>query len=202
MIKLYLIRHGETEWNLKHKYQGSTDVPLNDIGKKQALAIANRMEKYEIDAIYSSDLSRAYETANCIGNIKKLKVKVLPQLREINFGEWEGYTSSELKKIYGEEYKKFLLEPHKYTFPGEGSLKAVQMRLKEAIKIITSEHSSGNFIIVSHGAALKILIMTLLNIDLSLYRKFWLGNVSLSIIEKKDNDDWILSLLNDTSHLY
>lgn len=201
MLRLYLIRHGETEWNIQNKYQGITDIPLSSTGEKQAQAIANKMRKIKIDMIYSSNLSRAYETAKYISSEKKINIKVMPQLREINFGEWEGYTISELEIIYGEHYKRFILEPHKYDFPGEGSMQAVQSRVLKAIDAIIKEQSDGDIAIVSHGGVLKILIMSLLKIDLSFYKSFWLGNTSLSVMEKKDNGKWVLSLLNDCNHL-
>lgn len=201
MTKLYLIRHGETEWNIQNRYQGNTDIPLSFVGKMQAQAIANRMKNFEIDAIYSSDLSRAYDTAQYIAKEKNIDVQIIPQLKEINFGEWEGFTISELEKIYGDDYKRFFLEPHKYPFPGEGTMEAVQMRIKKALDRITSYNENSKIMIVSHGGILKVLIMSLLNIDLSFYKSFWLGNTSLSIIDKKDSDKWVLSLLNDRCHL-
>ena len=91
----------------------------------------------------------------------------MPGLREISFGEWEGYTISELEELYGENYKRFFLEPHKYNFPGEGSMEAVQKRIRKAIGEIEKKHPKGDIVIVSHGGVLKILIMTLLEIDLS-----------------------------------
>lgn len=201
MTKLYLIRHGETEWNIQNRYQGNTDIPLSFVGKMQAQAIANRMKNFEIDAIYSSDLSRAYDTAQYIAKEKNIDVQIIPQLKEINFGEWEGFTISELEKIYGDDYKRFFLEPHKYPFPGEGTMEAVQMRIKKALDRITFYNENSKIMIVSHGGILKVLIMSLLNIDLSFYKSFWLGNTSLSIIDKKDSDKWVLSLLNDRCHL-
>ncbi|NLJ89133.1 MAG: histidine phosphatase family protein [Epulopiscium sp.] len=201
MLKLYLVRHGETAWNIDNKYQGITDIPLNEIGIKQAQAIARRMKAFKIDKIYSSDLSRAYETGKLISREKNINIEKMPGLREISFGEWEGYTISELEELYGENYKRFFLEPHKYNFPGEGSMEAVQKRIRKAIGEIEKKHPKGDIVIVSHGGVLKILIMTLLEIDLSFFKSFWLGNTSLSIIEKKDNGKWILSLLNDRSHL-
>lgn len=201
MLKLYLIRHGETEWNTQNRYQGSTDISLNSVGEAQARAIANRMKNDEVDRIYSSDLSRAYETARYIAKAKNLNVQVIPQLKEINFGEWEGYTIPELEKIYGDEYKRFFLEPHLYPFPGEGSMKAVQMRVKKALEIIISNNPDGKVMVVSHGGIIKILIMTLMKMDLSFYKSFWLGNASLSILDQKETNSWVLSLLNDRCHL-
>ncbi|HHW67867.1 MAG: phosphoserine phosphatase [Epulopiscium sp.] len=201
MTKFYLIRHGETEWNVQNRYQGITDIPLSSVGKLQAQAIATRMKDYEVDAIYASDLSRAFVTAKSIAKEKNLEVRTLPQLREINFGEWEGYTMTELEEIYGDDYKRFFMEPHKYPFPGEGSMEAVQMRVKKAVEIITSNHDHQKVVIVSHGGILKVLIMTLLELDLSFYKSFWLGNTSLSILDQKDTGKWVLSSLNDRCHL-
>ncbi|NLK21746.1 MAG: histidine phosphatase family protein [Epulopiscium sp.] len=201
MLRLFLIRHGETEWNSLNKYQGTRDIPLSCTGIKQAKLLADRMKNYKIDAVFSSNLLRAYETAENISKTGNIPLGIIPQLREINFGEWEGHTTGELKKLYGEDYERFLIQPHKYNFPGEGSMQAVQARMKKAIEIITDKHCRGNIAVVSHGGVLKILILTLLNMDLGFYKSFWLGNTSLSIIDRKDTGNWVLSLLNDSNHL-
>lgn len=201
MLRLYLVRHGETKWNIENKYQGASDIPLSPVGIEQAQALARKIKAFKIDKIYSSDLSRAYETAKMIAKEKNLEIECMPGLREISFGEWEGYTIAQLKELYGDSYKKFFLEPHKYPFPGEGSMVAVQTRITKAVSEIVKKHPRGDILIVSHGGVLKVLIMSLLKIDLSFFKSFWLGNTSLSIIKKTDDDRWVLSLLNDLSHL-
>ncbi|NLL69562.1 MAG: histidine phosphatase family protein [Epulopiscium sp.] len=201
MSKWYLIRHGETSWNVLGKYQGSSDIPLSLEGQKQAQALKDKMAFVSLSAIYSSDLQRAYETAKTFAPSHQLPIQSLDLLREINFGEWEGYTAEELRKKYGQSYEQFVKEPFSYSFPGEGSLQKVQQRAKKAIEIIQQNHPTGNVAIVAHGGILKVMMIALLGWDLSFYKQFWLGNTSVSTIRLKQNGKHVLECLNDTCHL-
>ena len=109
---LYLIRHGETDWNLDGRWQGHTDIPLNSIGRKQAKILAQRLhgEGTRFDVIYSSDLTRAYQTAWEIGAAIKVAVQLLPPLREIDMGCWSGLTRDEIKSRYPMEYRLLELD--------------------------------------------------------------------------------------------
>jgi broad specificity phosphatase PhoE len=95
MTTLLLVRHGETDWNAEGKLQGHTDRPLNPYGRRQAQALADRLATESIDALYASDLSRARETPEILGEKLGLAVAVDPDLREKNWGNWEGLTSDE-----------------------------------------------------------------------------------------------------------
>lgn len=200
MSKLFLIRHGLTEWNKLNKFQGSSNTLLCEEGIEQAKKLADRLKPYKFDAIYSSDLSRAYETALYIAQPHHMTVNKIPELREIHFGEWEGLTKEEIINLKKYDFIRWKNSPHSTEFPGEGSLVKVQQRVMKGIQAILNRHQNENIVIVSHGASLKIIILSLLGMDLSFYRHFWLGNTSLSIIEiRKDRN--VLSLLNDMSHL-
>src|SRR3954471_7990952 len=96
MTTILLARHGETDWNLQRRVQGHSDTPLNETGRAQALALAETLDGAELDAIYASDLERAYDTAQFVAQRKGLPVTPLPELRERNFGTWEGLTDSEI----------------------------------------------------------------------------------------------------------
>jgi probable phosphoglycerate mutase len=102
---IYLIRHGETEWNLAGRWQGHADVPLNELGARQAQLVGRRLarEGARFDAIYSSDLARAFQTAWEIGAAVKVPVQLLPPLREIDLGAWSGRTYDEIKQLFPEE---------------------------------------------------------------------------------------------------
>ncbi|MDK2799918.1 MAG: phosphoserine phosphatase [Clostridiales bacterium] len=200
MTKLFLIRHGLTEWNKLNKFQGSSDISLCKEGVEQAKKLASRLSSYNFEAIYASDLSRAYDTATYIAQAHNLVVKKIPELREIHFGEWEGLTKDEIIKLKNYDFNRWKVSPHSEKFPGEGSFLNVQRRVMKGIHTILSRHTEGNIVIVSHGGSLKIIILSLLELDLSFYRKFWLGNTSLSIIELQQHRS-ILNLLNDMSHL-
>ncbi|MGE4282920.1 MAG: histidine phosphatase family protein [Clostridia bacterium] len=200
MTNLFLIRHGLTEWNQLNRFQGSSNIPLCDEGIEQAKKISRKLSRYHFDVVFASDLDRAFQTATYIAQPHQLPVIKIPELREIHFGEWEGLTREEIVNLKDYDFDKWRTSPHIERFPGEGSFLNVQKRVMSGINKIISEYNNKDIVIVSHGASLKIIILSLLGIELSHYRKFWLDNTSLSIIEiRKDRN--VLSLLNDMSHL-
>lgn len=200
MQKLYLVRHGESEWNKFKKIQGQKDVRLTDKGRKQADKIANRLLHEDIDLIYSSDLSRAYETATIIGNKLNKDVFSLKDFREIKFGPWEGINIDEIDKNSKEEHLIWLKEPHKFKMEGAETLIELQNRAMRSINDILKSNPGKNILIVSHSATLKTIILSLLDMDIKYYSKMSLSNVSLSIVEFRDYNN-VLRLLNDTCHL-
>jgi len=200
MQKIYLVRHGQSEWNYQKKVQGQQDTFLTELGRIQAKKIGSRLKSEEIDLIYSSDLKRAYETATIIGNELDKKVNRMECLREIAFGQWEGKTIEYLNGTNEKEHDIWLKEPHKFSMEGAETLYQLQKRAMLGINKIIDENPNKNILIVSHGATLKTIILGLLDIDVKYYSKLTLNNVSLSIIEFRDYNR-VLKLLNDTNHL-
>ena len=96
-MKLLLVRHGQTDWNINRRFQGQSDVPLNEVGRQQATALANRLSREHIDVLFASDLQRAHETARIIAAQHACEIRLDARLREINFGAWEGLTYDEIK---------------------------------------------------------------------------------------------------------
>ncbi len=200
MTRLFLIRHGQSEWNKLNMIQGQKNTVLTDFGKKQALSIGNRLINEDIDIIYTSDLARAYTTAKIISDVIHKPLISSEFLREISFGPWEGLSIQEIQEKYRDEYSIWLKEPHKLNIDGVETLKILQARAMKYIEHIINENKGKNIAIVSHGAILKTLILGLLGIEISHYKNISLSNVSLSIIEFRDYNR-VLTLLNDTSHL-
>src|SRR5688500_9075185 len=99
---ILLVRHGETDWNLERRVQGHSDRPLNDTGRRQAIELATALGDEPVDAIYSSDLVRAHETARILAERRGLGVTVIPELREKSFGTWEGLTDREVLQRFPE----------------------------------------------------------------------------------------------------
>lgn len=200
MKKLFLVRHGESEWNKLKKVQGQKDIPLTEKGIEQAKLIGKRLINEGIEKIYTSDLKRAYDTARIIG--KMLNIKVIPskELREINFGIWEGLTSDIIKSKFSKEHELWLKNPEMLKVEGAESILDLQLRAMNEINKIISDENIDNVLIVSHSATLKTIILGLLNMDIGYFKNMTLNNVSLSIIEFRQYNR-VLSLLNDTSHL-
>jgi len=148
---LLLVRHGETDWNADGRLQGQTDRPLSDFGRNQARRLAGELESEEIDAIYSSDLSRARETAEIVGERLGLPVALDPDLREKDWGNWEGLTAVERDRV---------------EFVGE-STEAHQERMLRALRRISHDHpGSGCVLVVTHGGSMRRVQVAALGIAL------------------------------------
>jgi broad specificity phosphatase PhoE len=140
MTTLLLVRHGETDWNADGRLQGQTDRPLSDFGRRQARLLADELADEALDAIYSSDLSRARETAEIVGARLGLPVVLEPDLREKDWGTWEGLTAVERDRV---------------EFSGE-STEAHQERILEALRRIAARHSGeGRVLVVTHGGSMR-----------------------------------------------
>ncbi len=151
MTTILLARHGETDWNLERRVQGHADTPLNATGQAQARALADELADEPLDAVYSSDLARAYETALVVAERKGLEVVVLPELREKHFGTWEGLTDAEILASY----------PHARDGNwGDGETReAMSRRVLAALARIAAEHPEGRILVVAHGGPLRAVLV-------------------------------------------
>lgn len=201
MIRLYLIRHGETDWNKQKKFQGWTDIDLNENGKMQAELLGERFKDIKVDEIYSSPLQRSVNTAKPIAQIKNLSIIENENFKEINFGEWEGLTVSEIYEKAGEDFVTFMKKPEEGTFPGDGSFANVTKRIAEGLEEVLDGKEDKNIVIVSHGGIVRLTISYLMNFPGDWYNKTWIDNTSVSVIELSKNRGNLLRVLNDFSHI-
>ncbi|SHK71765.1 alpha-ribazole phosphatase [Desulforamulus aeronauticus] len=199
--RIYLVRHGETLWNAGGKFQGHTDVPLSDNGRQQAKELSEHMQGHKIDAFYSSDLSRAKETAEIIAVPHGLTVNYVPELREINFGLWEGLTYKEITDSFGEISRLWWSSPLTTEIPSGENLQAVVERCNKAMGEIVSRHAGETVVIAVHGGVIRVIVGSILGMDLNHFWKLRLDNVSLTILEYHGPEKGILELYNDTCHL-
>lgn len=150
MTLLYLVRHGETDWNRAHRIQGSTDIPLNDTGRAQAARAARLLARRRWDGLYSSPLSRAVETATIIGAELGLTTPgLLPELVERNYGEAEGLTDRQIMRRY----------PGSTPVPGRESREEVAARVMPALLALAEAHDDGRFVIATHGAVIRTVLV-------------------------------------------
>lgn len=178
MAKLYLVRHGETEYNHSFRFQGQTDVPLNEAGRAQAEKVGAFFKTIPLAALYCSSLQRARTTAEAIGREKKLEPVALDVFREIDFGRWEGQNSSALQETYGDEWKNFFAAPADTRVPGGESMKDVQLRAYPALQKILEAHPDGDVALVAHGGIIRVLFCAMLGIDLNRMWHLHVGNAS------------------------
>lgn len=200
MKRIYLTRHGESKWNRLRKIQGQQDIELTSKGIKQAEKLAKRLKTVNLDSIYTSDLSRAYETANIISRENPTNIVKLKELREIKFGPWEGLEIEELANNYNEEFKLWLKSPHELKLENVETVEELKHRANKALSIILKDKEFKNILIVAHGAILKAILLVLLDLEINSFSKLSIDNVSLSIVEFREYNN-VLKLFNDINHL-
>lgn len=197
-MKLIFVRHGETLWNRENRIQGNTDVELSDYGRMQVQKLARSLEAEQIDAIYSSPLKRAYETACSIAGYHNLDIRVEQDLRELNHGDFESLTVRELKEKHGSFIRQWMEDPGSVVMPNGESLSQVQERAWNVIQMIIER--SQDSLVVSHGMAIMTILCKIKDISLSQARQMFVDMSSKTIVEF-ENGHGTVRLFNDTSHL-
>ena len=199
-MKLYIIRHGQTDWNVEGKIQGRQDIPLNAAGRSQAEMLAKGMEKRPVTAIYSSPQIRAMETAETLARAQGMAVIPVPELAEIGYGDWEGRTASDILAKERKLYEEWWQHPATVAPPGGETLNQVDVRCKKAWERIKGE-MKGDPAVVAHGGTLAHFIVHLLEGQPDA-AEILVGNASITTIEYDPvTGQCSLEGLNDCSHL-
>ncbi len=201
MPRLLLVRHGNTKGNSAERFWGQTDVELSDNGRWQVERLAERLTGEEIDAIYTSELSRAAATARIIASRHKMEIITCPELLEINFGEVEGLSFSEIGQHYPELVVAWPNRDLAFRFPGGESIGELNSRVTKFYNQLRKSATEKTALVVAHSGVLRLLICHLLQIDVWHWRQFRTDLASLSIVETHSQGATLLSL-NDTSHLH
>ena len=174
-LRLYIARHGETDWNLAHRLQGWTDRPLDDTGRRQAMELAESLKGVHLDAIYSSTLSRSRDTAQAVAT-GGLTVKSLPGLRERNYGKFQGGSDTDpdyLKRVNAWDD----------AMDGGETLTQLLARARESLALIRREHPSGNVLIVSHRITNQMILRALMDLTPEQAVKIEQGNDEVYLVE-------------------
>jgi probable phosphoglycerate mutase len=195
---VYIIRHGETEWNRAGKQQGHLDSDLTENGKRQAGAIANFLAK-DFDIIISSDLGRAAQTAKIIAGVINREVLYDPDLRERHLGIMQGLTMKEFAASFSEEYERFHGPDPDYVIPQGESARQRYERVTNALNRIALKHKNKKILVVAHGGVLDSLFRYTVSMPLGNKRSFSLINGSLNIFTH--DGSWNLELWGYVDHL-
>jgi broad specificity phosphatase PhoE len=197
-LRLWLVRHGVTDWNLQGRWQGHTDVPLGERGRHDALAVRPRLEHQVFDRVVSSDLTRATQTAQLAGFEPTLE----PKLREVNFGRFEGGFSSVIRD--DPAYLDWLEHPTERRWPGGESYQDVQHRVLDWINSLPLE---ANVLAFTHGGVISMLAANLLESTPFVAPRLWrfrATHASITVFERWQTPHglaWTLERWNDTAHL-
>lgn len=201
MTTILLVRHGENDWVKKHRLAGWIEgIHLNENGRQQAAAAAERLAPLPVKAIYSSPVLRCRETADSIANRLNLPINTLDSMGEVRYGEWEGKKIGKLAKK--KEWFTVQFYPSRMRFPGGESLRAVQMRGVEAIEALAQSHEDQDIIVVvSHADIIKLVLAYYLGVHIDLFQRLIIAPASVSVLYLSGNGVVRISRMNDDGPL-
>lgn len=196
----YIVRHGQTNWNILGKTQGHGNSDLTEQGIVQARELAEDITKYPIDYIYSSDLGRAIQTAEILGEKLNIEVQKTEGLREMGFGVWEGLLIDEIKKDYSDIYDIWRNDPHLVNIPKGETLQVIKKRVDNFIEEINKKHENKHIIFVTHSITLRVMLLSFLGSGMENIYRIKQDNTALNIVEYRDYGPVVIKM-NDTSHI-
>ncbi len=199
MTELILVRHGETVWNVEKIYRGRADVDLDEVGIKQADLLGKYLSHWELEAVYSSPLKRALDTANIIARYHKIGVYITDGLIDFDYGEWQSLPEQEVRRSYPALIDKWHNNPQEVRMPGGESLADVRARAAGVVDDVLSKYE-GSVVMVSHRVVNKVLICSLLGLDNSYFWNIKQDVSGITIFNYVDGR-FVLTRHNDTSHL-
>ncbi|NDL68322.1 histidine phosphatase family protein [Anaerotalea alkaliphila] len=201
MGKIYITRHGETQWNIEKRMQGHKNSPLTEQGRLQAQWLSDRLYDTNIDLVLSSPLERALTTSEIIVCDRDIEILAVEDLREINLGSWEGRLVEELEVEYPEQHGNFWNNPKRFVPEGGESFQELKERVARFINHLLAEHGEKDILVVAHGVVIKSML-NLLHQEGDL-EKFWEGPyiapTSLSTVHL-DASGFRVEKMADTSH--
>lgn len=198
---IYLVRHGQTVWIEEGKFCGSSDIPLSEEGMKQAQKLAERLKDVSISAIYSSPLKRTKQTAQAIASFHQITISFEPNLREFDYGDWEGMRVEEAMEKFPELERLRRKEPMKFVAPNGESKKVFAERVITAIQKIASRHLGETLCVVAHQTVNRFIICWVLEMDFKFWRQLRQDPACVNLLQVREDGTWRVCLVNDTCHL-
>ncbi|HTX79968.1 MAG TPA: histidine phosphatase family protein [Longilinea sp.] len=188
MTEIWFIRHGQTDWNVAHRFQGQIDTSLNDNGFAQARALAETLAGHDFAALYSSDIARARQTAGIISDKVGLPVQIEPRLREIGQGHWEDLTLEEVAMRYPDEMRAVIRDPAGTHAHGGESYYDIALRMTAAADAMTAAHPGQRILAVSHAVAIASIACVAQHDPLTKLGDHMPGNASPTILKWPPED--------------
>jgi broad specificity phosphatase PhoE len=198
-MRLILVRHAESSWNQEKRIQSFSDTELNQRGEEQAKRIALALREEKVNAIYSSPLKRAVETAEAIARVRHLEVNIDPDLGEIDCGELEGLTLEEVRSQYSDFWREWREGKGSLQFPKGESLEQLQRRAWGAIQRLIERQLDG-VVVISHAFTILAIICHALELDITHFRRFKQDVAAINILNFGEQETSLI-LFNDTCHL-
>ncbi len=195
-----IARHGQTDSNVNGFFMGWSGEDINEVGRAQAHRLSSRLASLPISSVYTSPLRRTLSTANIVAAPHNLTPKVLEDLVEINTGDWQGKHMDEISQKWPELWQQSRTDPSEFAMPNGESFHQVTRRAARALETIMADNPEGHSLIVTHDVIARVLVAHVLGVSNSIYRRFEIGNASLSTIRIVDGKIRLVNL-NDTSHL-
>ncbi len=183
MPTLYLIRHGETDWNVEGRYQGQADPPLNAKGLAQARQLAGALQNSGIQLLYTSPLRRAAQTADILARALDIPLFREPRLMEIHQGDWQTRLRAEIEALYPDLFRRWETQPWQVAPPGGETLEQVQARVYQAVDEISARHPNARLGLVTHRIPIALLKMRYQNLDPDIIRTLHLPNTYWEAIQ-------------------
>ncbi|NPA13262.1 MAG: histidine phosphatase family protein [Aquificae bacterium] len=199
MKRIILVRHGESEYNAYKRIQGHLDTDLTPEGVVQARLLGEYLQRFNIQKIITSDLRRAYRTAQIVGDVLGLDIQITPLLREMAFGQWEGKTYEEIFKNNYQDFQNWLINPVKYPLPEQESIADFTERLSTVWQEVLN-YPEDSILIVAHGGSIQGLICLACGFGMENLWAFKHTNTGVSLIQT-DGKTSQLIFLNQTPHL-
>jgi phosphoserine phosphatase len=197
---IYLVRHGQTAWNREEIFRGRSDIPLDETGLKQAAAAGQALKEIELEAIYSSPLRRAYQTAEGIASFHNLPVQPLAAITDMSFGRWEGRSVQDIRGSEQALFRQWREEPHLLQIPGGETLDQVGVRAMAALQELVQSHADKTFLLVSHRVVNRVLLCGVLGIDNSHFWQIDQDAVAINVIHY-GNGRYSVSCMNERCHV-
>ena len=199
--RFILIRHGQTEWNRgAERFRGRADLPLNETGNAQAHKIAARLANENITAIYSSPLRRALQTVQPLAEALHLGVQQHPGLLDIDFGALEGMTLEEARAAFPDVIEKWVTAPGHAKFPKGEAFKAMRTRIVAMLDELATKHPGETIALATHKVVCGAMLCIVLGLDADALWRIQQDNACINFFQKREAG-WVVTLMNDTSHL-